>query len=235
MFLSPELKNVRLSELRPAPPSFHRHVVVPQFPLDMAIYAAPLRRSWERPYTFCFRGTQVTQQRTTLAQVMLSRNDSYLDANCRRSRQQATTAMKTEASVELYSRCKFCPVPKGDSLSDRRFFDVMRSGCLPVTFERLKPLPYAQWLNYTSWALLQEDHTARGMAHGLDRLAAMPAQEWYTRQQSMLATTRALSIAGCQGHTGLYYMLASLGSARAGERALDDILGYNGVTGWVTG
>ena len=54
----------------------------------------------------------------------------------------------------------------------------------------------------------------------------MSQTEWRARQQRMLATTRALSISACQGHSGLLYMLASLGPARTPEHALDDMRGF---------
>jgi hypothetical protein len=63
--------------------------------------------------------------------------------------------MSSDASAEVYSQCEFCPLPKVDYLSDRRFFDAMRTGCLPVLYERLRPLPFVHWVDYFSWALLQ--------------------------------------------------------------------------------
>ena len=54
------------------------------------------------------------------------RPDAFLLSNCRRTRSQAARALKE--SVHLYTQCRFCPVPRGDSQCDSRYYDAMRAG-----------------------------------------------------------------------------------------------------------
>jgi hypothetical protein len=236
---SPEIKNVRMAEMRRAPSSFRRHIVVPQWPGDFQVYHANAGSSRSvaaggsaatpapvaRRYMFCFQGTQVNDQRTATAKVLAQRGDSYVRAMCRRHRTESQTDMNTRVSTELYSQCEFCPLPKGDSLSDRRYFDAMRTGCLPVVFERLRPLPFANWLDYFSWALLQLAHDEASLAASFNRLAAMPLAERDALREAMLHTARQMSFSACQDRAGLVYAMASL-VALPEDHPMDDLWGY---------
>lgn len=226
---SPEIKNVRLKELQDTLPRFSQHIVVPQAPLEVLVYDAPQRRDWPRPYTFCFQGTILNEQRATLARVLGRRSDSYVRAMCRRDRETTHAAMAPSSSAEVYAQCKFCPMPMGDSLSDTRFFDAMRTGCLPIIFERLRPLPFAHWLDYFSWSLLQTRHDEAALTAAFERLARMPEHERIQRRASMLDTARQLSFSRCQGRPGLTYALAALNLPM--EARVEDSLGHTHEVG----
>jgi hypothetical protein len=56
VFLSPEIKNVQTSELISRRDSFQRHVVTPQWPMEMPLHRDTFGPAWKRPYMFCYQG-----------------------------------------------------------------------------------------------------------------------------------------------------------------------------------
>lgn len=224
--MTPEVKNVLKSELHREALRMSQHIVVPQAPLEIVVYSAPFAQDWPRPYKFCFQGTILNSQRAAVANVLSRRNDSLVKATCRRDRETAHQALNPEASARVYAQCEFCPLPLGDSLSDTRFFDAMRSGCLPISFEALRPLPFAHWLDYNSWALLQRQHDERSIARAFDRLAQMPKAELHHRRQAMARTIRQITFSECAGRPGLFYALAALKDLPV-RYGLEDLWGFH--------
>ena len=224
---SPELKNVRSGEMEHAPAGFRRHVVVPQWPPDFEVHQVAQGKAALQPrrYMFCFEGTQLNGQRTATALALGQRTDSFVRATCRRDRNNLNAVLNTYSPAELYSQCEFCPLPKGDSLSDRRFFDAMRTGCIPVLFERLRPLPFVYWLDYFTWALLQTAHDVPSLTSAFDRLAAMSPRRRADLRAAMMDTAVQISFDACQDRAGLWYAMASLVDLPPAHK-MDDLWGY---------
>lgn len=219
---SPEIKNVDADELRDSAKTFRRHIVVPQAPLDAVLDAKPLQPGWQRPYAFCFQGTLLNDARVATAQVLADgRNDSVVAANCRYDRVDASKALRNGAAMNLYALCKFCPTPTGDSLSDTRFFDAMRAGCIPISYEELRPLPFVHSLDYSS-ALLQRRHDASSLQRDFERYMRMSEGELMQRRLALAETARRLSFSPCYGYAGLAYALEELKYAHR-----DDLWGFS--------
>uniref|UniRef100_A0A7S0RA35 Exostosin GT47 domain-containing protein n=1 Tax=Pyramimonas obovata TaxID=1411642 RepID=A0A7S0RA35_9CHLO len=87
----------------------------------------------------------------------------------------------------VYRMADFCPCPRGDSLSDSRFYDAMRAGCIPVMFDRVRMNAFEGALNYSRLVVTADDvATEADMADLLRQLAAMPLHEKAERRRRLL-------------------------------------------------
>lgn len=140
--LSPEVTNLKFSEIQTGTNWLYKHIVVPQVPLLSWTLPDALSPS-HREYKFCFMGTLINKERRGLVDVMLKRKDSLVITACRNERVNLNRRLrKRNASTVLYRHCEMCMIPLGDSLSDRRLFDAANAGCIPIITNDLRPLPF---------------------------------------------------------------------------------------------
>lgn len=213
IFLSPEIKNIQPREMKSSKmrARFQRHIATPQWPLNFDIYTEPFDSEWKRPYKFCFQGTLLNGERERLTASLKQRNDSYVRANCRTTRSSdAASVLTSDSSAQLYSQCQFCPLAKGDSNSDTRLFDAMRTGCLPVSLNRFRPLPYAHWVDYDSWFFRVDAQSVQSHSLLFNQLERLSDREISRMRKAMLNSARQLTNSQCNGETGLKLALASL-------------------------
>lgn len=215
--LSPEVTNLQAEEARRKDNWrwLRRHVVVPQPPL----VAWPLEDATSaegRPHRFCFSGTQINNERRVLSEVLGERNDSSVVAGCRRDRtnlQHHLRNNKNSASMQ-YRSCQMCLVPHGDSLSDRRLFDALSSGCVPVVTPIMRPLPFATTpgVDYFKAVLfIKPSSDARQLRAALDKIAleVTPARLRQLRAEGA-RIARLLSYSECGGRSGLRLTMRQL-------------------------
>ncbi|EGD81728.1 hypothetical protein PTSG_02439 [Salpingoeca rosetta] len=211
---SPEVRTLQVQDLRHPnrrqSRSLRRHVAVQQPPLLMNIPEHVFAPEWARHYEFCFQGTLLNQQRTSIAEVLRARNDSFVFGSCRSTRTQLMfTKLSPDESRRLYSRCHYCIMPMGDSLTDQRFFDAMMVGCIPVIFEPLKPLPFAQFLDYASFTRHVRNARSRGaLWRELEAIHATPREQRVTMRRALLHAVKSISFAREHAHAGLHFALA---------------------------
>jgi hypothetical protein len=82
----------------------------------------------------------------------------------------------------------FCPCWRGDSWHTKRFFDVMRAGCIPIIFNPETMFPFGSFLNETGgWQELViyafEDDDFKGL---LKKLLRMNPEEVVKRRRNVL-------------------------------------------------
>lgn len=217
--LSPEVTNLKASEALSEENQdwLARHVVMPQPPL----VAWPLdgaTRPQGRPYKFCFSGTQINNERRVLSDVLNRRNDSMVVAGCRRDRENLQHHLRNNkfSATQQYRRCEMCLVPHGDSLSDRRLFDAMASGCVPVVTPLMRPLPFAMTneVDYGSAALflrenMREEELESELNDLAQRFATFPEELQMLRENSV-RIARKLSYSECGDQAGLVLTLNQL-------------------------
>eukprot|EP00730_Choanoeca_flexa_P009371 TRINITY_DN12636_c1_g1_i2.p1 TRINITY_DN12636_c1_g1~~TRINITY_DN12636_c1_g1_i2.p1 ORF type:complete len:439 (+),score=71.28 TRINITY_DN12636_c1_g1_i2:1115-2431(+) len=213
IFLNPEIKNLQPLEL--PNPDYRNHIVTPQWPrerLDFEIFKETFASDWERPYNFCYSATNLNPSRQYTADLLMARDDSYLHSNCRATRAKVMADLQ-QKSTDLYSRCRFCPVPRGDAQCDIRYYDTMRAGCIPIVYEKARPLPFVHRLDYDSWSLVNFDTSKKGLRNMFNKLASMPDAEFHRRQQLMLKTIEQLTLRDCAGQPLMYHLMLALTEA----------------------
>eukprot|EP00043_Microstomoeca_roanoka_P003706 m.45304 g.45304 ORF g.45304 m.45304 type:complete len:513 (-) comp12172_c1_seq1:41-1579(-) len=213
VFWSPEIKTLTSRSLRNDPFTFSRHVVVPQAPLDIDVYPKPFLDVQEndRPFEYCFQGTLLMQQRVVASLALKERKDSFVLGNCRRDRTNMRTGILASGnSRKLYAQCNFCIMPMGDSLSDRRLFDAMSVGCVPVIFEGLKPLPFAQFMDYNNFTLYLPEPESVEDVHTfmVEQDFLLTPDVRHAMRTRMLAAVRSMSFSPAHNYAGLHYALA---------------------------
>lgn len=207
---SPEVRTINKWSLGTHEMWLARHVVVPQPPLEFEINDPAFKPSWQRKFEFCFQGTQINYQRIVTAKVLANRNDSFVYAGCRRQRKSmAASQLASASSRSLYSQCEFCIMPMGDSLSDKRLFDAMMSGCIPIIYEQLKPLPFAQFLDYRKFSLhLSSTFWKSDISGALDKIQTLSREKRSAMRHALLYAAHSISFSSSDGYSGLHYALA---------------------------
>ena len=202
-----------------------RHVVMPQPPL-VAWPLADAEEEYARPYKFCFSGTQINKERRVLSRLLSERNDSYVVAGCRRDRHNLQHHLRNNkfSATQQYRSCEMCLVPHGDSLSDRRLFDAMSSGCVPVITPKLRPLPYAmsEEVDYTQATLTLKYKTESDLKQKLDELAGLPGDRLASYRKASVSIANKLSYSECGDYSGLFLTLNQLRLQRE-MQALDQL------------
>ena len=120
------------------------------------------------------------------------------------------------SATQQYRRCEMCLVPHGDSLSDRRLFDAMASGCVPVVTPLMRPLPFAMTneVDYGSAALflrenMREEELESELNDLAQRFATFPEELQMLRENSV-RIARKLSYSECGDQAGLVLTLNQL-------------------------
>ena len=180
----------------------------------------------DRPYKFCFSGTQINQERRVLSRLLASRNDSYVVAGCRADRQQLQHHLRSArwSAAQQYRSCQMCVIPLGDSLSDRRLFDAMSSGCVPVVTQRMRPLPFAgspdlNGLYRRALVKLHHTGTEKDLRRQLETFESLSARDLQNHREASVAVAQKLSYSECGAHAGLVLTLAQLTKQRQLEEA----------------
>ncbi|QDZ23957.1 exostosin domain-containing protein [Chloropicon primus] len=215
--LSPEVTNLQVREAKSADNLewLSKHIVMPQPPL----VAWPLEGAVSpegRPHKFCFSGTQINNERRILSDALEKRNDSSVVAGCRRDRKSLQHHLRNNkySASQQYRKCEMCLVPHGDSLSDRRLFDAMASGCVPVVTPIMRPLPFAmtEEVDYKSAALfLKEPKTLNDLEEQLNKIKnAMSPEKLAMYRENSVRIAQKLSFSECGGQAGLVLTLKQL-------------------------
>ena len=214
--LSPEVTNLQAREMTKRNlPWLSRHVVIPQPPL----VAWPLRDAKEienRPHKFCFSGTQINRERRVLSAVLSQRNDSYVVAGCRLDRKKMQHHLRNNkfSASQQYRACQMCIIPLGDSLSDRRLFDAMASGCVPVVTQKMRPLPFSGIspdMDYRKAIIkLHPSGTQKDLKRQLETFESLSARDMASYREASVSIAEKLSYSECGGHSGLVLTLAQL-------------------------
>eukprot|EP00899_Mesostigma_viride_P026806 jgi/Mesvir1/730/Mv17337-RA.2 len=161
-----------------------------------------------RPFVFAFVGGVMNDERRAISASLSRRNDSFLRAWCRARR---TNAARTELLTSVYSSADFCILARGDSRSDSRLFDALRSGCIPVLTDRLRLLPFASAVDYGAAVVWVSSPThADTMSADLDRLAAMPREEVARRRLAAVRIAQAVAMEDCGYAGGLHLAMDEL-------------------------
>ena len=214
--LSPEVTNLQQSEIRSMQNLawLSKHVVIPQPPL-VAWPLVDATDPQDRPYKFCFSGTQINKERRILSSVLSQRNDSYTVAGCRKDRKNMQHHLRNNkfSATQQYRSCQMCLIPLGDSLSDRRLFDAMSSGCIPLVTQKMRPLPYASTreVDYRS-AIFTLHHrgTEKSIKAQLHRFEHLTPEDLKAQREASVSIAKKLSYSDCGGHTGLVLSLYQL-------------------------
>lgn len=236
---SPEIRTITTRQLLPPLNSVMRHVAVQQPPFLMEIPDEVFAPEWDRRFMFCFQGTQLNAQRTLTAEVLKRRGDSFVFANCRNDRKQNMyTKLSPTTSRNLYATCQYCIMPMGDSLSDQRFFDAMIAGCIPVIYEPLKPLVFAQFLDYTQFTFhVPTPRTEPWLSKQLDAIAQTSVAKQQQMRHHLHHAIRSISFSHEHNNAGLHFALAltMLSAVPDPDPALQDYHHHNraaDLQGW---
>lgn len=76
---------------------------------------------------------------------------------------------------DLLATTLFCMMPRGDSTSSARFFDVVSAGCIPVVVSDWIYLPFQQFIDYSTFVVfVRESDVLENPSAFLDKLRSIP-------------------------------------------------------------